>query len=131
MASVADTFISKGDAIGALDVGVELFLQKLFAGCDELVVQENIKFQLNSLEQNALKAFYTSLPACRNAVFLLRIVQNAGNQPEGMASGYPKKNPRPQHPKTRPAASRISKGRGVVARMLTNHYPVYGNFQPN
>ncbi len=64
LASVAGTFIPKGDAIGALDVGVELFLQKLFADCYELLVQENIKFQLNSLEQNALKAFSTSFPNC-------------------------------------------------------------------
>lgn len=62
--SVADTFIPKGDAIGALDVGVELFLQKLFADCYDLPVQENIKFQLNSLHQNALKGFNTPFIDC-------------------------------------------------------------------
>ncbi len=64
LATVADTIIPKGDAIGALDVGVAVFLQKLFADCYDLPVQENIKFQLNSLHQNALQGFNTPFIDC-------------------------------------------------------------------
>lgn len=53
LTSVADTIIPTGDSIGALSVGVEKFLQRLFADCYEVDVQENIKKQLNALEKSA------------------------------------------------------------------------------
>ena len=40
LAAVADTFIPAGDAIGALSIGVDKFLEKLIADCYEPDVQE-------------------------------------------------------------------------------------------
>ncbi|PCJ94087.1 MAG: hypothetical protein COA50_13110 [Flavobacteriaceae bacterium] len=53
LAAVADTIIPSGDSIGALSVGVEKFLMRLFVDCYEQKVQDNIKEQLNALEKSA------------------------------------------------------------------------------
>src|SRR5688572_10257434 len=53
LASVADTIIPAGNAIGALSVGVDKFLQKLIEKCYEQSVQDNVKVQLNGLETTA------------------------------------------------------------------------------
>lgn len=50
LASVADTIIPRSGNIGALDVGVDLFLTKLFTDCYDKEVQDNIRLQLGKLD---------------------------------------------------------------------------------
>lgn len=50
LAAVADAIIPAGNAVGALAVGVDKYLQKLFDDCYEQPVQTNIKKQLQALE---------------------------------------------------------------------------------
>jgi hypothetical protein len=61
LASVADTIIPAGNAIGALAVGVDKFLQKLFDQCYAKEVRDNITQQLQKLgglaQQDYQKAF--------------------------------------------------------------------------
>ena len=64
LAAVADTIIPAGNAVGALSVGVDKFLQKLFDHCYESNVQENVKSQLAGLENSAQKRFAKSFSAC-------------------------------------------------------------------
>lgn len=64
LASVADTIIPAGNSIGALSVGVDKFLQKLFDNCYEKEVQENIKAQLIALEASAKSAYGISFVSC-------------------------------------------------------------------
>jgi len=64
LTSVADTIIPAGDEIGALSVGVDTFLNKLFAQCYEADVQENIKKQLNGLEASAKSEYGKSYADC-------------------------------------------------------------------
>jgi hypothetical protein len=56
LASVVDTIIPAGNAIGALSVGVDKFLQKLIDDCYEKPVQENVKVQLKNLDASAKAA---------------------------------------------------------------------------
>ncbi|HKZ38334.1 MAG TPA: gluconate 2-dehydrogenase subunit 3 family protein [Chryseolinea sp.] len=60
LASVTDTIIPAGNSIGALSVGVDKFLQKLFDNCYEKEVQENIKTRLTALEASAKSAYGNS-----------------------------------------------------------------------
>lgn len=53
LTAVVDTIIPEGNGIGAVAVGVDKFLQKLFADCYDTDVRENIKTQLTSLEEAA------------------------------------------------------------------------------
>ena len=53
LASVADTIIPAGNAIGALSVGVDKYLQKLIDDCYETPVQDNVKTQLHALDRYA------------------------------------------------------------------------------
>jgi hypothetical protein len=53
LASITDTIIPAGNSIGALLVGVDKFLQKLIDDCYEKDVQDNVKTQLNALENSA------------------------------------------------------------------------------
>lgn len=64
LATVADTIIPAGDSVGALSVGVDKFLQKLFDHCYESNVQENVKRQLAALENSAQKSFSKSFSGC-------------------------------------------------------------------
>lgn len=64
LASVADTIIPGGDSIGALSVGVDKFLQKLFDDCYEKDVQDNIKAQLEALNATANSNFGKPFSAC-------------------------------------------------------------------
>jgi len=64
LASVADTIIPAGNSLGALSVGVDKFLQKLFDNCYEKEVQENIKAQLAALETSAKSTFGNSFASC-------------------------------------------------------------------
>ena len=53
LAAVADTIIPAGNAIGALSVGVDKFLQKLIDNCYEKEIRDNVKAGLESLESTA------------------------------------------------------------------------------
>ena len=53
LSAVADTIIPQGNSIGARAVGVDAFLEKLFADCYEKPVQENIEKQLIALDAMA------------------------------------------------------------------------------
>ena len=64
LASVTDTIIPQGNDIGALSVGVDKFLQKLFDKCYEPAVGENVKKQLAALETNAQAALSKNFIAC-------------------------------------------------------------------
>lgn len=62
--SVADTIIPAGNSIGAVTVGVDKFLQKLFQDCYEKDVQANIKDQLLKLDKNAQDVNGKGFAAC-------------------------------------------------------------------
>ena len=64
LASVCDTIIPAGNAIGALSVGVDKYLQKLIDDCYEKDVQDNVKLRLNDLEKSAKNKFKRSLIDC-------------------------------------------------------------------
>lgn len=64
LASIADTIIPAGNSIGALSVGVDKFLQKLFDECYDQKVQDNIKKQLGLLDKNAQTNHKKSFTAC-------------------------------------------------------------------
>jgi hypothetical protein len=67
LASVTDTIIPAGDAIGALDVGVDVFLTRLFSECYEPQVQDTIKLQLNGLDAAASETFEKGFEQCSQA----------------------------------------------------------------
>ena len=67
LASVADAIIPPGNSIGALSVGVDKFLQKLFENCYDNTVQTNLKTQLASLENTARTNFSKSFADCDQA----------------------------------------------------------------
>jgi len=64
LASVTDTIIPAGNSLGALSVGVDKFLQKLIDDCYEKEVQDNVKKQLNSLEESAKATHKKSFADC-------------------------------------------------------------------
>jgi hypothetical protein len=64
ISNVADTIIPAGNSIGALTVGVDKFLQKLFDVCYEPEARENIKKQLANLESSAQKEYSKSFIEC-------------------------------------------------------------------
>ncbi len=64
LASVSDTIIPPGTAIGALAVGVDKFLQKLIDKCYEKDVQDNVKMQLTALESTAQATHGKSFSVC-------------------------------------------------------------------
>ena len=64
LTSVADTIIPAGNSIGALSVGVDKFLQKLFQDCYEKDVQSNIKDQLLKLDKNSQTVNGKGFSAC-------------------------------------------------------------------
>jgi hypothetical protein len=67
LASLADTIIPGGNSTGALSVGVDKFLQKLFDDCYEKDVQDNVKIQLKALETSAQNTFSKSFTDCTQA----------------------------------------------------------------
>ena len=67
LASVCDTIIPAGNAIGALSVEVDKYLQKLIDDCYEKDVQDNIKLQLDSLEKVAKAKYKNSFVDCSQA----------------------------------------------------------------
>lgn len=84
LASVADTIIPQGDSIGAISVGVDKFLQKLFDDCYEKDVQENIKAQLTALDGSAQNTYGKSFVACdqKQREELLLKFATSDNKPE-------------------------------------------------
>ena len=64
LASVADAIIPPGNSIGALSVGVDKFLQKLFANCYEADVQQNVNKQLSALDASARNTYGNSFTSC-------------------------------------------------------------------
>ena len=67
LSAVADTIIPQGNDIGALSVGVDKFLQKLFDQCYEKDIQDNIKKQLAVLDASAGKSFARAFAECDHA----------------------------------------------------------------
>jgi hypothetical protein len=67
LASIADTIIPKGNAIGALSVGVDKFLVGLLENCYEDDVQQNVKKQLASLNAQAQTVSQRDFYACDQA----------------------------------------------------------------
>ena len=64
LTSVSDTIIPAGNSIGAVTVGVDKFLQKLFQDCYEKDVQTNIKNQLLKLDKNSQSAHSKGFASC-------------------------------------------------------------------
>ena len=64
LSAVADTIIPEGNAIGALSVGVDKFLQKLIDNCYEKEIRDNVKAQLESLEGAAHSMYGKTFKAC-------------------------------------------------------------------
>lgn len=64
LAAVTDTIIPAGDSIGALSVGVDKFLRKLIDDCYEKDVQDNVKAQLERLENSAREQYGKGFDAC-------------------------------------------------------------------
>lgn len=64
LSSVVDTIIPAGDSVGALTVGVDKFLQKLFADCYEEDVRRNISEQLAALESVTQERHAKSFSDC-------------------------------------------------------------------
>ena len=67
MASIADTIIPRGNAIGALSVGVDKFLVGLLENCYEEEVQLNVKKQLAVLNTQAQALKQQDFYACDQA----------------------------------------------------------------
>lgn len=79
LAAVVDAIIPAGDSIGALTVGVDKFLEKLFAQCYEVATQENVKRQLNNLETQALSEYgksYSSADILQRQALLLKMAED-------------------------------------------------------
>ena len=55
LAAIADTIIPAGNAIGALSVGADKFIQKIIDDCHEPVVGDNARAQLSALDKFAEK----------------------------------------------------------------------------
>lgn len=64
LSGVVDTIIPAGNSIGAITVGVDKFLQKLFDNCYEKDVQDNVKTQLQALEAMAKNIHNKSFNQC-------------------------------------------------------------------
>jgi hypothetical protein len=72
--SLTDTILPKGKTIGALDVQVDVFLEKLFRDCYDTDVRDNIKAQFANLESKAQSTHTKPFAQCshkeREALFL-------------------------------------------------------------
>lgn len=67
LASLADTIIPAGNSVGALSVGVDKYLQKLFDDCYEKQDQDNIRNQLKVMNASAKNAYGESFTQCTAA----------------------------------------------------------------
>ena len=74
LAAITDAIIPAGSAVGALSVGVDKFLQKLFDDCYEKEVQENIRTQVKKLDalsnKQLKKSFAKASPQERQKLLL-------------------------------------------------------------
>ncbi len=76
LASITDAIIPAGNNIGALSVEVDKFLQKLIDDCYEKVVRDNVKTQLNGLEESVKTTHKKSFADCTQSQkeeFLLKL----------------------------------------------------------
>jgi Gluconate 2-dehydrogenase subunit 3 len=64
LASITDTIIPAGNAIGAKTVGVDKFLQKLIDDCFDKEIQDNVKAQLKTLDVTAKTTHGRSFAEC-------------------------------------------------------------------
>jgi len=64
LSAIADTIIPAGNAIGALSVGVNEYLQKIFDDCYEKPEQDNLKKQLKALDAASASAYGRSFTNC-------------------------------------------------------------------
>lgn len=80
LASVADTIIPAGDSFGAIAVGVDQFLIRLFADCYEKEVQDNINLQLTSLEQSATDNYGKSFAQCTQLEREIMLMSRAASE---------------------------------------------------
>ncbi len=81
VAAVADTIIPAGNAIGALSVGVDKFLQKLIDNCYEKDVQDNVKDQLMALDISARSLYGRPFKECdqsQRQAMLLKLAESPG-----------------------------------------------------
>lgn len=65
LTALADAMIPQGDSIGALSVGVDKFLQRLFSDCYETEVQDKLKSQLHQIAQKAQNDYGLSFENCQ------------------------------------------------------------------
>ncbi|MEP7106949.1 MAG: gluconate 2-dehydrogenase subunit 3 family protein [Ferruginibacter sp.] len=80
LAAVADTIIPAGNAMGALVMEVDKFLQKLIDDCYEKEVQDNVKAQLKALATSAKTLNGKSFPDCaqgQRQELLLKLASSA------------------------------------------------------
>ena len=84
LASVTDTIIPAGNAIGALSVGVDKYLQKLVDKCYEKEVQDNFKTQLNELNASAETTYNKPFSKCnqQQRKGMLLNLSSSGKKPE-------------------------------------------------
>src|SRR6188474_2790886 len=84
LASITDTIIPAGNAIGALSVGVDKFLQKLIDHCYEKEIQDNVKTQLKALESSAQTVCKKTFADCKQQQRqeLLLKLSSSANKPE-------------------------------------------------
>lgn len=83
IAAVADTIIPSGKDPGALDVGVDKFLVKLFEDCYEPEVQDNISRQLAALDiaaKDQHQLLYGQCSQPQREALLLALSQSANKQ---------------------------------------------------
>lgn len=64
LSAIVDTIIPKGNDIGALDVGTDKFLEKLFEKCYESDIQDNIKTQLVAVDTSAKNKYSKLFSEC-------------------------------------------------------------------
>ena len=76
LSAVVDTIIPQGNAIGSLSIGVDKYLQRLLADCYESRIRENVRIQLNSLNESAVSTYNKTYNSCtpfeRQSLLLLR-----------------------------------------------------------
>jgi hypothetical protein len=84
LASVADTIIPAGNSIGALSVGVDKFLQKLFQDCYDQDIQANLKNQLQKLDKNSQNKYSKAFAGCdqQQRQELLLVFSTSGDKSE-------------------------------------------------
>lgn len=84
LSSVADTFIPEKNGIGAVPQEVDTFLVRLFDECYEEDVRNNIKLQLNELNNKSMDAHGKAFTDCTQSQReeLLLTFQDSANEAE-------------------------------------------------